>query len=308
MGDITKAVQNETTDANGGYLVPEVFASRVYELMQAKTVVLPEMESVQMTSDTLHLPKTTKGTTAYWVAETGTITGSDVGFGRITLNAKKVAALVEASTELLEDNNVGVANIIVNQMAKDLALKTDDELLNGTGGAFEGLRYTGSYVNSYSAGAGTSSGNINLTAVSKAIDEILTDNHEYPDVGFFHPRTIGSVRILTDGSGRPIFDQVTYGNPLLANGVVGTVWGVGVKSASQLPINLSVGTGAGETAATEVIIGKSKMFGIYGKRRELRLKRDYEITKDIEQYQVTVRAGFSVKYPESYCVIKGILN
>jgi HK97 family phage major capsid protein len=306
MADIIKALR-EASDAAGGYLVPDEFAARVYDLVQAKAVTLADLESVNMNSDVMYIPKVTSGTTAYWVAETGTISTSEMGFGRITLTAKKVASLVEASTEILEDANVSVANMIVDQMSRDLALKVDDEVLNGTGGTFAGLRYTGSYTNSYSSGAGTSSGNINLSAISKAIDAVLTDNHQFPNVGFFHTRTIGSLRILTDSSGRPIFNQETWGSPLLREGVVGTVWGVPIKPANQLPINLSVGTGAGETnSCTEAILGVSKQIGIYGNRRALRFARDYKISTDEQQYQVTMRAGFSVKYPDAYCVIKAI--
>lgn len=307
MADVIKALR-EASDAAGGYLVPDEFAARVYDLIQAKAVTLADLEQVNMNHEVMYIPKVTSGTTAYWVAETGTISTSEMGFGRITLTAKKVASLVEASTEILEDANVSVANMIVDQMSRDLALKVDDEVLNGTGGTFQGLRYTGSYTNSYSAGDGTSSGNISLTAISKAIDQVLTDNHSFPNVGLFHTRTVGSLRVLTDSSGRPIFNQETWGSPLLREGVVGTVWGVPVKPANQLPINLSVGTGSGEQACTEAIVGVSKMYGIYGNRRALRFARDYKITTDENQYQVTMRAGFSVKYPDAYSVIKAIKN
>lgn len=305
MADIIKALR-EATGSAGGYLVPDEFAAKVYELIQAKTVVVPDLEQINMGTDQMYIPKVTQGSTAYWVSETGTISTSELAFGQISLVPKKVAALVEASTEVLEDSNVSTANLIVDQMARDLALKIDDEILNGTGGTFSGLRYTGSYTNSYSAGSGTTSGNISITAVSKAVDEILKDNHNFPNVSYFHPRTIGSMRVLTDSSARPIFNQETYGSPLLGQGIVGNVWGVPIKPSSQLPINLSYGTAAAQTSCADAIIGVSKMFGIYGLRRGLRFKNDYKIATDENQYQVTMRAGFSVKYPDSYCVIRAI--
>jgi HK97 family phage major capsid protein len=307
MADIIKALR-EATNSAGGYLVPQEFAARVYELMQAKAVTLADLETVNMNHEVMYIPKVTSGTTAYWVPETNTITESEMAFGRITLTAKKVAALVKASTEVLEDANVSVANIIVDQMARDLALAVDGEVLNGTGGTFEGLRYTGSYVNSYSAGDGTGSANINVNAISKAADEVLTDNHQFPDVSYFHTRTVGSLRILTDGAARPLFNNETFGSPLLGRGVIGNVWGIPVKAANQLPINLSVGTGSLSNSATEAIVGVSKMFGIFGNRRALRFKKDYAITTDEDIHQCTYRCAFSVKYPEAYCVIKGIRN
>jgi len=312
MADIIKALR-EATGSEGGFLVPDEFAARVLEYIQANVITMPDLERVQMHHEVMYIPKATAGTTAYWVPETGTITASQPAFGRITLTAKKVASLVEASTEVLEDANVSVANLIVEQMGKDIALEVDDEILNGTGGTFEGLRYTGSFTNAVDAGdsgvigtGATSAGNISVSIISKAIDEVLKDNHQMPDVSYWHPRTIGSLRRLTDGSARPLLNTETWGSPLLAQGVVGKIYGTAVKSSTQLPINLSYGTASGETTCADALVGKSKMFGIYGDRRGLVWKTDYDIETDKYQYQTTMRAAFSIKYPDAYCLIRAI--
>ena len=300
--EISKAVINETTDAQGGYTVPEEFEARLLELIQAKSITLPDLETVSMNHEVMYIPRVTSGTTAYWVAETGTITASDMGFDRITLTAKKVASFVEASTEVLEDNNVSL-------------------IINGTGGTFEGLRYTGSFSNAVDAngntsalirtagtetGSGITGANISLDAISKAIDEVLKDNHDQPDVSYWNPRTVGSLRLLTDGNGRPILDRETWGTPVLDRGVVGNIYGVKVKTSTQMPINLAYTSGV--STSTDAIVGKSKMFGIYGNRRGVRFKKDYSITKDIDQFQATMRSAFSIKYPDAYCVIRNILD
>jgi hypothetical protein len=95
---------------------------------------------------------------------------------------------------------------------------------------------------------------------------------------------------------------------MLKEGIVGTVYGIGIKPSSQLPINLSYGTGAGQTTCADAIVGVSKMFGIYGNRRGLVFKTDYAITTDEYEYQTTMRSAFSTKYPDSYCVIRAILD
>jgi len=311
MADIIKALR-EATGSAGGYLVPEEFAARVYDLIQAKAITLPDLETVKMNHETMYIPKVTAGTTAYWVGETSGISSSEMGFDRITLTAKKVAALVEASTEVLEDANVSVANLIVEQMAKDLALKIDGEILTGTGGTFSGLSYTGSFTNAVWADgtigtSGTGVAAISLTPISKAVDEVLKDNHDQPNVTYWNPRDIGSVRLLTDSSSRPILNQETWGSPLLQEGVIGTIYGMKVKTTTQLPINLSYGTGTGETAGcSDSIVGVSKMFGIYGDRRGLVWKTDYKITTDEHQYQTTMRCAFAIKYADAYCMIRGI--
>jgi HK97 family phage major capsid protein len=309
MADIFKALSGGT-NSDGGFTVPDEFAARVLELITAKTVTVADLEQVSMMSDTMYIPKATTGTTAYIVPELGTITSSQQGFGRITLTPIKFAALVEASTELLEDSNVGMANIIVNDMARDLALKIDNEVLNGSAGSgFAGLRYTGSFTNSVAANgtiSGTNGANISLTPISKAVDEILKDNHQMPDVSYWHPRTIGSLRLLTDSTSRPMFNQETWGSPLLREGVIGVLYGTAVKPTSQLPINLSYGTASADTTCADAILGKSKMFGLYGNRRSLTFNRDYAIDTDRNKYQANMRVAFSVKYPDAYCVIRAI--
>ena len=75
---------------------------------------------------------------------------------------------------------------------------------------------------------------------------------------------------------------------------------------TQLPINLSYGTASAQTTCADAIVGVSKQFGIFGNRRGLTFKQDYAIANDYNQYQVTMRGAFSVKYPDSYCVIRAI--
>lgn len=310
MPDINKALY-EANDTAGGYLVPDVLASRILELVTAKAVTINDCEQIKMASDNFRLPKETSGTTAYLVPELGTITESQAGFGRVNLVPKKFASVVRVSSELLEDANVPLANHIMNMQVRDLALAIDNQVLNGTGGdGFAGLRYTGSFTNSVSADGtigGTASANISLMAISKAVDEVLKDNQEQPDVFYVNPRTVGSLRLLTDSTGRPIWDNNSYGSPLLKEGAIGTVYGMSIKPTTQLPINISLGTGADATL-TEAIVAKSQQYGIFGIRRNVQINKDYLIDTDDWKYQANIRAGFAVKYPDAYCVIRSIRN
>jgi len=195
---------------------------------------------------------------------------------------------------------VSVANAISEQMARDMAIKLEDEIFNGTGGNFTGLRDTGSFTNSVSAGA-----TIAVTHLSNAVDEIHADNMTSPDVGYFNTRVIGDLRNLTDGSARPLFNQETFGSPLLKTGVIGTVYGFGVKPANNLSATLSYGTGSAATAS-DAIIGISKQFGYYATRRRITLHQDYDIDVDLNQYQANMRAAFNIKYANAYAVIRAI--
>ena len=320
MANITKAL-NEATNSAGGFTVPDEFSNRLLALIQAQTKIAPELDTRQMMSDVQYIPKVTAGTTAYWVTETGTITESNPAYGQITLTAKKVASLVAASSEVLEDNNVDMANHLVDQMAKDLSLSIDAQLYTGSGTPWYGLNNTASFTNAVDAtgninatgavgtGSTITGAAINIACIQKAVTEVLKDDHEQPDVSIWNPRTIGSLIQLTDGSARPMFNQETFGSPMLATGVLGTIYGTRVKSTTVVPINLSYGTTAALSAAcSDALVGRSKEFGILGQRRGFIWKSFYVIATDVYQWQTTARMAFSVKYPNSYCMIRGITN
>jgi HK97 family phage major capsid protein len=331
MPSITKAL-NEATNSAGGYLVPDEFSNQLLALITQKTITMDDLDVRQMTSDVQYIPKVTSGTTAYWVTETGAITESNPAYGQITLTAKKVASLVQASSEVLEDNNVGLANSLVDQMATDLALDIDGKILTGsclttgnTGAAspFFGLYHTASYTNAVDAAgntnitgawgtgataSGCTGANISLKAIAVAVTEVLKDKHMQPDVSYWNPRTIGGLMQLTDSTTRPILNMETYASPLIAEGVVGRLYGTNAKQSAQVPINLIYGTTAALSASSDALVGRSKMFGILGQRRGFIWKTDYTISTDVYVWQTTARMAFAIKYPDAYCLIRGIQN
>jgi len=301
--DIKKAVI-EGNDNVGGYLTPEILSRKVYSIVQNNTVMIPLLENIRLKSDTTYLPRNTKSTTAYWVGETESITESTPEWERITLTPKKVAALVPVSTELLEDAavNPAVANYIMQQMGTDMALELDNGILNGTGGNFTGLRNTASFANSVTCGTNTNGGQITLAKVSDAINEGEKDNFRY-DISVFNPQTINTLRKLTDGNGRPVFDEATFGSPMLKDGAVGQLWGTKTYDTNQIPHNISYGTSSSQTDA---IVGSKRKFGVYGMRRNLTFHKFYEIDNDYWKYQTNMRAAFNTLYKNAYCVIQRI--
>ncbi len=322
MANIMKALV-EATNSTGGYLVPTEFSNRLLALIQSKAVIMSDCDIRQMGTNVKYIPKVTDGTTARWVAEVGTITASQTAYGRITLTAKKVAALTEVSSEMLEDNNVDVATSLVDQMGTDIALAIDLEMIEGTGANFTGLRDTASFTNAVDAlgtvtaamtGAdGTASvltgEQITIKAVQAAVGLILQDNHDQPDVSYWNPKVFGQLQQLTDSTNRPLLNMETYGSPLLKEGVTATIYGTRVKQSSQMPVDLTYGTAAAQSGScSDAIIAKSKMFAVVGQRRGFIWKNDYVMATDQYQYQTTMRLAFSIKYANAYCMIRAIID
>jgi HK97 family phage major capsid protein len=320
MGDIMKALY-EGSNASGGFTVPTEFSNQLLALMNKVSITMDDLDQRNMISNVQYIPKVTSGSTAYWPAELSANTASNPGFGNITLTAKKVAAITNVSTEILEDNNVDLANSLVTQMGTDVALAVDNEIYNGTGANFSGLRMTGVFTNAVdgsgninaTAAGGTgstiSSGTISLSLISKAVIEVLKDNQAQPDVSYWNARTYGNLLNLTDSTSRPVINVETYGSPsVVRDGRLQNLYGTQVKVSAQVPITVVYGTTAALSACTDAFIGKSKAYGLLGNRRGFSWKTQYQISTDTWDYQTTGRFAFATKYPDAYCLIRAITN
>ena len=132
---------NTGSNASGGSLVPEEFASRVIRLVETFGTFPPAAENVTMTRDTLVIPKRVTGTTAYFVGEGSAVTESEPTYANVSLVAKKLAVSCRMSTEIVEDALVSIADAVATEFATSLSYKIDlcGWLGNGTQGEFGGI-------------------------------------------------------------------------------------------------------------------------------------------------------------------------
>lgn len=279
----------EGTDASGGFVVPEELSRSILEFIQAKAVTIDDLQNVPMSSDELRLPSLTAGSTVrVGVGENTAITGADLGMGRTTMSAVKFAALMTASTELLEDAPQSVATIVSEQFGKDLALAIDNQILGTTTANFaNALGFTGNANNTLS------SSSLSWQELVSASHLVLADDQPSPDVMYSHPNNVRTFKLLTDGNARPIFDEALYGSPLLRNGVIGTLLGMEVKTTTQL-------------TTSSLIMGVKKQFGYYATRRNIRFNRFYNIGTDDWVFQANTRVAFATKHNNAYALIHSI--
>ena len=175
------------SDIAGGYLFEPTMSSMVVDLARSASVCLRAgAQTIPMGGNELHLVRVAADPTGSWRPEGSAVTASTATFGRITLRAKTLAAIVPITLELLEDA-ANSASLIEATIGAQLALKLDQAALAGTGAASEplGIRNT--------AGVGTvAMGGVptGYEKTSEAIGQILTAN--CPDVAglswIMHPR------------------------------------------------------------------------------------------------------------------------
>ena len=120
----------------GGSLVARPEFGELIELLRnkealinagARTIPLPPQGRMKF-------PRQTAPSLTYWVGENAPITASDIGTGELTLQAKKLAVLIQSPNELIRFASPAAEALIRDDMTKSLALGLDLAGLEGQGG------------------------------------------------------------------------------------------------------------------------------------------------------------------------------
>ena len=147
---------NETIPSEGGYLVPPEIAQGIHENMWNVGAVLSQFtpRPVKGNSMTINaIDETSRadgsrmgGVRGYWLAEAGDKTSSYPKFRQIELKLKKVAALVYATDEMLDD--VGfMSSWIATNVPNELRFMVEDAIMDGNGiGKPRGIIQSGALI------------------------------------------------------------------------------------------------------------------------------------------------------------------
>ena len=129
-----------TVPSEGGYLVPEVYANEIIELLYPSTVIYSlGARRLGMSNGNLNIPKIKTGTRAMFVGENRAIPKTAPKFGNLRLSAKKLTALIPMSNDLLRSTNFDNDVIVGQDVTKQMALGVDYGALLGRGGEFQPL-------------------------------------------------------------------------------------------------------------------------------------------------------------------------
>lgn len=129
-----------TSPSDGGYLVPEVYANEIIELLYPATVIYAlGARRLGMANGNLNIPKIKTGSRAMFTGENRAIPKTAPKFGNLKLSAKKLTALIPMSNDLLRSTNFDNDVIVGQDITKQMALGVDYGALLGTGGEFQPL-------------------------------------------------------------------------------------------------------------------------------------------------------------------------
>jgi len=217
----------------GGFLVPEVFSREIIELLRPMSVVRRmNPVSVDLSGGTLRIPKLAGGATATYIGENRNVVETQQQTGQVVLSAKKLAALVPVSNDLLRVPGTGADSIIRNDTVaamaerEDLAFIRDDGTLNTP----KGLRFHAPLANILTANPTVNLNNV-TSDIGRMILQLKQGNVRMIRPGWlWAPRTEIFLMLLRDGNGNLAFrDEMARG----------TFFGWPFASTTQIPVNLN---------------------------------------------------------------------
>ncbi len=111
-GEMAKPFQNsaayEKVGEDGGFLVPEEISSAILKKLEVQESLMSRVNPIQVSGNSLTVnvdesQPWNQGIQAYWTAEGATITGSKPAFKQASFRLQKLACMVTATDELLDD-------------------------------------------------------------------------------------------------------------------------------------------------------------------------------------------------------------
>jgi HK97 family phage major capsid protein len=138
IGAAATTYGNESTGADGGFLVPPQYATEIMGVINAGESLLSRTRQIPVSGNQFIMPaneETAHGTTgvqAYWDAEAATLTQTKPIFKNIEIKLQRLTALVPVTEESLED--APALGTWVNMLAGEkMAYKVTNAILNGNG-------------------------------------------------------------------------------------------------------------------------------------------------------------------------------
>lgn len=201
-------VLQEGVNADGGYLVPEEYDSRLIQTLEEENI-MRKLSTRITTSGEHKINIAATKPAAAWIEEGASLTFGDATFSQILLDAHKLHVAIKVTEELLFDNSFGLENYIIDQFGKALANAEEDAFLNGTG--------VGQPLGLFAdKGGGTVANTVTALTTDAAIGLVYALKRPYRKNASFiiNDQLIAQLRALKDNNGAYMWQPaLTAGEP-----------------------------------------------------------------------------------------------
>ncbi|MBY0455253.1 MAG: phage major capsid protein [Burkholderiaceae bacterium] len=233
--DVSMALST-TTAGSGGVLVPTNFVASVIDSLRPMSVVRKMgCVSIPLNNGNMTMPRIIGNTAVSYIGSDDDITVTDMAFADLKLSAKKVAAIVPISNDLLANSGVNprIDQIVSNDLQMSMGLSEDLHFIrsDGSGVLPKGMRYWAMAGNVVVAPATP-----NLQEVDSYLSGLMLrlENANINMMGcgwIMAPRTVRWLGALRDGNGNKAFPEIEQGQ----------LKGYKFALTTQIPTNLGAG-------------------------------------------------------------------
>lgn len=188
-------ILREGVDAEGGYLVPDEYDSRLIDVLEEENIM--RSLATKITTSGLHrINIVATKPAASWIEEGGALSFGDATFDQLFLDAHKLHVAIKVTDELLYDNAFNLESYIITQFGKALANAEEDAFLNGDGKG----KPTGIFAET---GGGTLSNTVSTVKGDDIINLIYALKRPYRKNAVFimNDKTLALLRTLKDSTG-----------------------------------------------------------------------------------------------------------
>jgi HK97 family phage major capsid protein len=308
----TKELTTDSTGSPfGGYVVGTELSAEIRALIGEYGVARQEFTAVQLSKNSYKANDLATDLTVAWITEGSDMLSTQVVLGQKTLELQKLYAIICATRELLEDQEIDLFAFIATRVAEGMAKKEDSAFFTGTGasdttnGEFEGL------LNNADCNQATMPSGKDTFAEITAND-LLTMQDESPQSvaknGKYYMHR--SIRNLIRGLKSSETGQYIYQPP--TDNAPATIWGRPVVEVEVMPT-----TGDSDVSTPFVIYGDLKKTAILGYKGTMAIDRfnagtirnvangaDINlITSDREAVRFVERVGFIAILPKACTVL-----
>ena len=220
-------VLSEGVDAQGGYLVPEEYDSRLIDVLTEENIMRGLATRITTSGEHKINIAATKPAAA-WIEEGGQLTFGDATFDQIIMDAHKLHVAIKVTEELLYDSAFNLENYIIKQFGKALANAEEDAFLNGDGVG----KPLGLLAEAGGAEVGVTAASATAITADEIISLIYSLKRPYRKNAKFmcNDQTLAAIRKLKDSTGQYLWQ------PSLQAGEPDRILGYAVMTSPYFPV------------------------------------------------------------------------
>lgn len=286
------------SDPDGGFTIPEEFRPTLIRLIEVFGLARRLATVIPMSRDELVMPKLTEHVVVYWIGEGKTIPSTSAQFGEMRMVAKKLAALLPITSELLEDSSLAIANLVATLFAEKIAEEEDRVVFTGdrvnAGDPFEGVLHDANVVSIVLPSGSTNFADLtgdDMADATAALTSAASNGARW----YMHRTIFNVVRKLKSSSGSEeyIFQQPAGTQP-------GSIWTYPYDLTDVMP---SISQSAVDTPF--VILGNLRHYYI-GDRKAMTMARSEHVgfAQDKIFLRVLQRIAMAMAIPGAFSVIR----